>query len=182
MRRNSKVSSTGISILLFLLLIFYNTNNFENIIGFIVLIFMAISLYAFLSNYFEKKRYLESGINDIDNMTGEQFEIYLKHYFQKLGYKVELTSKTNDYGADLILKKDGETIVIQAKRYANTVGIRAVQEIIGAMSYYRACKGIVITNNYFSSNAINLATKSSIELWDRKTIINRFSNLHNKYN
>lgn len=171
--------SAGLSIMLILLLYILISSYYKEILVFLLLSFSLLILCLIFFNYLEKKKYLESGINDIDNMTGEQFEIYLKYYFQKLGYKVELTSRRSDYGADLILKKDDEVIVIQAKRYSKAVGIRAVQEIIGAMSYYRASKGIVVTNNYFTSNAVNLAQKSSIELWDRNIIIDKFRGIQN---
>ncbi|RHW36020.1 hypothetical protein D1B31_18200 [Neobacillus notoginsengisoli] len=38
---------------------------------------------------------------------------------------MQMTSKTADYGADLILQKDSKKIVIQAKRYNSNVGIKA---------------------------------------------------------
>ncbi len=40
----------------------------------------------------------------------------------------ELTPETGDYGADLVLSKDGRKIVVQAKRWKNVVGIEAVQQ------------------------------------------------------
>jgi restriction system protein len=49
--------------------------------------------------------------------------------------------------------------------------VEAVQQIIGAKSYYKADKCMVITNNYFSPNAKELAGKSNVELWDRKKLI-----------
>ena len=74
--------------------------------------------------------------------------------------------------ADLILKKDGEKIVVQAKRYSNKVGIEAVQQIIGAKEYYKATKGMVVTNSFFTPNAVKLASSSNIELWDRNKLLN----------
>lgn len=63
-------------------------------------------------------------------MSGSEFEEYLLAHFGKLGYKGKLTKTTNDYGADLIVKKKKEVIVIQAKRHKSKVGIKAVQEIV----------------------------------------------------
>lgn len=104
-------------------------------------------------------------------MSGEEFEKFLLVHFQKLGYKGDTTPKTNDYGADLVLIKDGEKIVVQAKRWGSKVGIEAVQQIIGAKSYYNANTCIVATNNYFTPNAINLAISSSVDLWDRTKLL-----------
>ncbi len=121
-----------------------------------------------------KARYNNSGIDKIDRMSGEQFEYWLKCRFEKQGYKASTTPKTKDFGADLILrKKGGETIIVQAKRYRGRIGIKAVQEVIGALSYYHCQKGLVITNSYFTSSAKKLAYESSVELWDRETIIDQ---------
>lgn len=41
-------------------------------------------------------------------MDGVQFEKLLAAVFSTLGYAVETTPATGDYGADLILTKDGK--------------------------------------------------------------------------
>jgi restriction system protein len=69
------------------------------------------------------------------------------------------------------LHKDGSKIVLQAKRYTAKVGISAVQQITAAKSYYGANTGIVVTNNYYTGNAIELAECNDIELWDRNKLI-----------
>ena len=63
-----------------------------------------------------KKRLQQSGMTEIDRMTGREFEEYLGNLFNNEGYRVTFTPATGDYGADLILKKDKEVIVVQAKR------------------------------------------------------------------
>lgn len=119
----------------------------------------------------KKERYLTSGMADIDQMSGEEFEELLKYHFQEQGYKAQLTPKSHDYGADLVLKNGyGETIVVQAKRYGSIVGIKAIQEVIGARSYYNAQRAIVFTNNYFSNSAEQLAETSGVELYDRSEL------------
>lgn len=107
----------------------------------------------------------------IDNLSGEEFEQYLATLFQKLGYQVELTKGSGDYGADLIIVKNNERKVIQAKRYNSSVGISAVQEVIGSKEYYKALKCMVVTNNYFTPNAKGLAEANNVELWDRDILM-----------
>ena len=82
---------------------------------------------------------------------------------------------SNDYGADLVMKKHGKVTVVQAKRYKNTVGNSAVQEIVAAKAYYKADKCMVVTNSYFSKNAKNLAKSNHVELWDRDSLKNKFN-------
>ena len=141
------------------------------IISIILLAFIVISV---LSKKMKRKKYLNSSLYVIDNMKGEEFEKYLKAHFEKLGYKATLTPASNDYGADLIIEKNGEKIAVQAKRYRNKVGNDAIQEVAGAIRYYECTKGLVVTNSFFTKNAINLAQKCQIELWDRNMIQSKF--------
>jgi restriction system protein len=123
------------------------------------------------SNRKLKNMYLNCNINDVDEMTGIEFEYFLYYKFKRMRYRVKTTPISGDYGADLVLKKRREKIVVQAKRYQSVVGIAAVQEVIGSIAYYNADRGMVITNSYFTPNAINLARANDITLWDRKALI-----------
>ncbi|HYE11156.1 MAG TPA: restriction endonuclease, partial [Patescibacteria group bacterium] len=102
---------------------------------------------------------------------GVVFEKYLLEHFKHLGYSGHLTPSTADYGADLVLQKDGRRVVVQAKRWKNSVGVDAIQQVIGAIKHYDANKGMVVTNSTFTENAYELANSNGIELWDRKKLI-----------
>ena len=132
---------------------------------------IAVAVLDTLKEEEEKKRLLDSGIREVDEMTGKEFENFLYVNFIKFGYSVTLTQDSQDYGADLILYKDGSKTVVQAKRSKNPVGIKAVQEVVGAVRHYKGNKGKVITNNRFTENAYNLAKSNEVELWDRKKLI-----------
>ena len=109
----------------------------------------------------------QSLFEDIDQLNGYDFEDFLRSLFSKMGYRVEQTRLSGDQGADLVVVKFGEKKVIQAKRFGVKVGNKAVQEIMAAISLYQAQKGMVVTNNYFTSAAIELANANNIELIDR---------------
>lgn len=119
----------------------------------------------------EEQRLRLSGINEVDRMKGDVFEKYLKALLKKRGYKVDTTSFTGDYGADLVLSNNDDKIVVQAKRYSSKVGIKAVQEIVSAKNYYGANECWVVTNNYYTGPAINLATSNNVKLIDRNMLI-----------
>lgn len=121
-----------------------------------------------------RNKYLKSRIHEIDVMQGIEFENLLKVHFEKLGYRVELTPVSNDFGADLVLYKDSKITVVQAKRYKNKVNNKAVQEVAGAIGKYKADKGMVVTNSFFTKNAVELARANNIELWNRNTLIEKF--------
>lgn len=143
-----------------------------------VLLFLGVGLYFYLKRINDKKMaYLRSGIEDIDKMDGEEFEKFLEAVFIKMGYIVERTPYSKDYGADLIVYKNKNKTAIQAKRYSNNVGVLAIQEITAARGHYRCQKGMVITNSYFTKQARELARTNGIILWDREALIKEIANI-----
>lgn len=104
-------------------------------------------------------------------MTGEDFEHFLGELFKKRGYKVSYTATSGDYGADLVLKDGRDVIVVQAKRYSGSVGVKAVQEIIGAVRMYKANEAWVVTNSHFTRQAEKLAEINDVYLIDREELI-----------
>lgn len=109
-------------------------------------------------------------LSQIDSLNGEEFEKLLKNIFEKQGYKVELTKRSHDYGADLVLEKNNKISIVQAKCYGKNIGIKAVQEIISAKRHYNAEEMFVATNRYFSKEAIILASEHNVKLIDRDVI------------
>ncbi len=116
-------------------------------------------------------------IEEIDELSGYEFEVFTKILFENMGYESENTKLSGDQGADLVLKKFGEITVVQAKRYNNKVTNSAIQEVVASIKHYNADKGAVITNNEFTDSAIELANSNNIELIDRT----KLSELINKY-
>lgn len=106
----------------------------------------------------------------IDEMKGEEFEDFLATCFKRVGYHVDRTPRTNDFGADLILVKNRQKTVVQVKRYKKNVGSTAVQEVVAALPYYRATLGMVVTNSAYTASAKKLAQANNITLWDRSNL------------
>lgn len=115
----------------------------------------------------------KSGIAELDQLGGEDFEKYLEILFRKLNYKVTRTPYQGDYGADLVIQKDGVQTVVQAKRYTRTVGVKAIQEAVAAKDYYKCTKAMVVTNSSYSQQAKQLAAANQVELWDRDQLVKR---------
>lgn len=114
-----------------------------------------------------------SGIDEIDRMTGREFENQIQVLLNDMGYQgVKLTSETKDFGADLIVDKSGTRIAVQAKRWNSRVGVKAIQEVSAATQFYDCDRGLVITNNFFTRPAQQLAQRCpNIELWDRERLV-----------
>ena len=104
------------------------------------------------------------------SLKGTDFELWLQEVYQRRGYNVTHTGGSSYYGADLILQKGGWRIVVQAKGYGNKGRKDAVNEALGAQSYYHANEAWVVTNNYFTDHAINHASGCRIKLYDRNSL------------
>jgi restriction system protein len=60
----------------------------------------------------------------------------------------------------------GGKVVIQAKRYKNTVGVSAVRDLYGTMMNEGANKGILVTTAGYGPDAFTFAKDKPIELID----------------
>jgi len=115
----------------------------------------------------ESKEFYFVSIDEVDSFTGYEFEHFLNTLFKKIGYSVEHTKLSGDQGADLIINKLGEKIILQAKRHTSKISNKAVQEVVASIKHFKADKGMVVTNNYFTNSAIELAKSNNIKLIDR---------------
>ena len=124
-----------------------------------------------------KKKYIKkfiqnSSIESIDALKGYDFEIFLCALFSSFGFSAKTTPKSGDKGADIIAKDGNCSIAIQAKLYFKSkVGSSAVQEIFTSKEYYNCNYSIVITNSYFSNQAIEMANKLGVILINRNDLI-----------
>src|ERR671915_976665 len=137
------------------------------------LVVAVVVLGRLLQEIYERRRLARSGIREIDAMNGPTFERYLGIMFRRLGYEVEhVGSARGDYGADLVIRKNGTRTVVQAKRYGGErVGVRAVQEANAARAMYRCAEAMVVTNNAFTQQAEALAHAADVELVGREELI-----------
>jgi hypothetical protein len=115
-------------------------------------------------------------IDQVDGMSGRDFEWFIKTLIEGRRSKdgrcfkdVFVTPESGDQGGDLTcVTPEGKKAVVQAKRWKGKVGNRAIQEVLGAMAFYKAEIGYVTTNSYFTPAAKALAEKvPGIRLVDR---------------
>lgn len=106
------------------------------------------------------------GMDQINRMTGPEFEEHLWFLFKDLGYAVERTPVSKDWGADLIISKGGIRTAVQAKRYSKPVDPAAVQEVVAAKAKYHCSHALVVTNSTYTAQAYGLAHLNGVELWD----------------
>jgi len=128
--------------------------------------YLAACLEAEFFAHHQERKKLESIAQGFRELAGVEFENYLANLLKSCGFVVSGTPVTGDQGADLIVRKDGRTIAIQAKGYKEPVGNSAVQEIVAALRFYNADEGWVVTNSVFTTSARALAHANNIKLID----------------
>lgn len=116
-------------------------------------------------------------IEDVDIMSGAQFEHFISELFEAMGYNTYITPPSGDQGVDVIAKKGAAKIAIQAKCYSSTVGNHAIMEAVAGAKYYNANKVMVVTNNFFTKSAQDLAKSNNVTLWNRTELVNKIKEL-----
>ncbi|MBQ3178953.1 MAG: restriction endonuclease [Clostridia bacterium] len=117
------------------------------------------------------------GQKNFDMMEGHDFEHFCAKLLENNGYeKVNVTQGSGDQGIDIIAYRDGIKYGIQCKCYSSDIGNKAVQEVFAGKTFYECHIGVVLTNQYFTKSAIELAKKNGILLWDRSKLLSMVDN------
>lgn len=112
---------------------------------------------------------LPASLSEVDTLSGIAFEQVVGTALTAIGWRVHTTPASGDFGADLVGVDAAATgYVVQCKRYRGSVGISAVQEVLGARQYYRTAGALVVTTGTFTAAARALAQRSQVTLWDRR--------------
>ena len=149
-----------------LLELYLNSEKETQIIKFIGIIIVIIAAAAIL--LFLLKKIKKIVPEHFDQLEGHEFEYYCAELLRKKGFiEVEVTKGSGDYGADILAEKDGVTYAIQCKCYTAPIGVKAIQEAHAGRDYYDRMVGAVLTNQYFTTPAVEAAKKLKILLWDR---------------
>lgn len=104
-------------------------------------------------------------INAIDSMTKHEFETFLKHLFEKMGFDVELAG-----GDNILISKLGQKTIVKAKQSMSPIPKKAVLEITDAIKHYSAYDGMVVSSNDFPPSEIKTAHSNGIELISRSKL------------
>lgn len=133
------------------------------------------------------KRFIDgyNVVDSLDNTTNiaamnwEDFEHLIRELFEKEfksnGGEVKVTQASRDGGVDAIAFDPdpirGGKIVIQAKRYTNTVGVSAVRDLFGTIMNEGATKGILVSTADYGSDAYDFAKGKPITLLNGSNLL-----------
>ena len=133
------------------------------------------------------KRFVESkevaanldGSINIAAMHWEDFEHLVRELFEKeftsTGGEVKVTQASADGGVDAVAFDPdpirGGKIVIQAKRYTNTVGVAAVRDLYGTVMNEGAIKGILVTTSDYGKDSYEFAKDKPLTLLNGSNLL-----------
>lgn len=108
-------------------------------------------------------------------LTPSEFESLTTNLFEKMGLEAKQTQASRDGGVDCVAFDPrpilGGKVVVQAKRYKNTVGVSAVRDLFGTMMNEGASKGILLTTSGYGKAAYEFANGKPIELLDGSNLL-----------
>jgi len=105
------------------------------------------------------------------SLSGREFESEMGRLYRADGYSVEATPATGDEGADLLLRKDGELIVVQCKRQDKPVGPHIVRDLYGTTHHFHAGRAFLDATGGFTEAVRHYVRGKPIELHDLDYIL-----------
>jgi restriction system protein len=130
-------------------------------------------------DHYEVADGLDSATN-LAAMDWEDFEHLVREVFEKEfavnGGEVKVTQASSDGGVDAVAFDPdpirGGKIVIQAKRYTNTVGVNAVRDLYGTVVNEGATKGILVTTADYGVDSYEFAKGKPLTLLNGGHLLN----------
>ncbi len=121
---------------------------------------------------------LDESVN-LAAMDWEDFEHLIRELFEKefaaSGGEVKVTQASSDGGVDAVAFDPdpirGGKIVIQAKRYTNTVGVAAVRDLYGTLMNEGATKGILVTTSDYGKDSYEFAKDKPMTLLNGSNLL-----------
>lgn len=121
---------------------------------------------------------LNEGLN-LAAMDWEEFEHLIREIFEEefksAGGEVKVTQASRDGGVDAVAFDPdpirGGKIIIQAKRYTNTVGVSAVRDLYGTVVNEGVTKGILVTTADYGPDAYEFAKNKPLTLMNGSNLL-----------
>jgi restriction system protein len=108
-------------------------------------------------------------------LSPTEFEALIQNLFTRMGLEARQTRPSRDGGVDCVAWDPrpifGGKVVIQAKRYKNTVGVSAVRDLFGTLQNEGASKGILVTTSGYGQASFDFAQNKPIELIDGANLL-----------
>jgi restriction system protein len=115
----------------------------------------------------------QSGLDSIRAMTWREFEMLCGEAYRRKGFAVQKNGLGGaDGGIDLILRRGGETWLVQCKRWKTSkVGVKEIRELYGIVAAEGASRGVFITSGKYTQDARAFATGKPLDLLDGPALL-----------
>ena len=104
-----------------------------------------------------------------------EFEHLICNLFAQMGLESSTTRASRDGGVDVVAFNTdpilGGKVIIQAKRYRNTVEVSAVRDLYGSVMNEGATKGILVTTSGYGPESRNFAKDKPLQLIDGNELL-----------
>ena len=131
-----------------------------------------VNAYGVTDNVNERTNLATMDWEDFEHLIRELFA----QEFESGGGEVKVTHASRDGGVDAVAFDPdpirGGKIVIQAKRYANTVEVSAVRDLFGTVMNEGAMKGILVTTADYGPDAYEFAKGKPLALLNGSNLLN----------
>lgn len=108
----------------------------------------------------------QTGLQSLRELPWKRFEDLVAEVYRRQGYSVQETLGGGaDGGVDLVLRRNGETSLVQCKRWSGKpVPVQIVRELYGVLTDRRAASAKLIATTSFTPDAVAFARNKPIEL------------------
>lgn len=141
----------------------------------LVLIALGLLLYSRMR---EKAKLAHLDIKNIDRLDIESFEKYLALIFKQKGFSLRKEKEISKFAVDFVVKSKNKQILIHTlRKRTGRFGVQDVRDAAAAGKVAGCDDAMVVTNGFFTKDAIVLATKINIEFWDQKRLIEELASI-----
>ena len=111
---------------------------------------------------------------DLAALSWVQFEQVIADAFRRHGYRVRETGGRHhaDGGVDVVLQRDGETTIVQAKHWRrDRVGVTLVRELYGVQHAMHADHAMFVVLGRYTADAQAFAAETGVTLVDGEELL-----------
>lgn len=144
------------------------------------LVGLSQSMAMIRAKFISSPKTYEDAIQFLIDMDSRKFEHIIERLYDEMGYDTQLTPAHNDKGRDIIAKNSkpgkSEHLLVECKRYNNSVGVEIARGLLGVVADEKVNKGVIVTSSRFTRGAKKLAQNNPrLELIDGKQLIDLFN-------
>jgi len=118
---------------------------------------------------------------EIQKLDPFEFEKFTAKLLEDKGYDCMVTSKSGDYGADVIAQSSKQKIAVQCKKYSkhNKIGVKDIYPVFAAKHFYECDKALIVTtSDGLTYPATVLARKLGIIIWNNNKLSKEVNDKH----